>query len=331
MPFRLFYLLTLLWQNAVFPQAPAPARQSSSAASPEMEKLAKVLVGEWETVETMEPDDPWPLGASRKGSVTARIVSGGYALVYEVHSNGSAGRLDGFLTIWWERSANVYRLLACFNNPRNACKMRGSAHWEGQALVNDYEEAVLGKATPFQDTFTFTPGSHKLVAAMKSGGTMKTMITTDAKRVVASSQQARAAATSALVAGSRMSAGEFNTLMSRLGSAWNSNDARLAADCFTEDAIYSSPPSARVRQGREALFEFFGGSQGRPRPMHMEWHHVIFDEANQLGAAEYTFSYEARTHGMVIVKIREGKIANWREYEVESSASWEEIVGSNPF
>jgi SnoaL-like domain len=65
---------------------------------------------------------------------------------------------------------------------------------------------------------------------------------------------------------------EFQTLMRTLGAAWNSNDAKRAAECFTEDALYSSPPSPRIRRGRQALFEFFGGSKGRPGSMRMEWY-----------------------------------------------------------
>ena len=65
--------------------------------------------------------------------------------------------------------------------------------------------------------------------------------------------------------------------------------------------------------------------------MHMEWHHLVFDEGTQIGAGEYTFSYDLQTHGMVIIKIRDGRIANWREYEQESAAGWEEAVGANKF
>jgi hypothetical protein len=47
-----------------------------------MDRLAKALVGDWDTVETMEPSDSWPTGAFRKGSVKVTLASGGYTLVY---------------------------------------------------------------------------------------------------------------------------------------------------------------------------------------------------------------------------------------------------------
>jgi len=87
----------------------------------------------------------------------------------------------------------------------------------------------------------------------------------------------------------------------------------------------------RTREGRVALFNWFGGANGRAKPMQMAWHHLVFDEAQQIGAGEYTFTYEVRTHGMVMIRLRDGKIANWREYEVESPLDWDALVGKNRF
>jgi SnoaL-like domain len=129
----------------------------------------------------------------------------------------------------------------------------------------------------------------------------------------------------------RLVPAEFKTLMRTVAQGWNENDARRAAECFTEDAKYSAPPNPRIRESRKALYEFFGGPTGRPRAMRMEWHHLLFDEETQIGAGEYTFEYEIRTHGIVIVRIVNGLIANWREYEHESPLSWKEMVGANSF
>jgi hypothetical protein len=63
----------------------------------------------------------------------------------------------------------------------------------------------------------------------------------------------------------------------------------------------------------------------------MIWHHLIFDPGQQIGVGEYTFEYEGRTHGLVIVKLRNGLITNWREYEHASQLSWEEMVRGNEF
>jgi hypothetical protein len=163
------------------PQSKTPPNQSSPV--PEMGRLAKALVGEWNTTETMEPGEFFPGGGSRRGVVHVRLAAGGTTLIYEVHSDGSAGKLDGMLVIWWDKDASLYRVFVCFNNPNRPCEMRGTARWEGDSFVNDYEETVKGKKTLWRDTFTFTPTSHKLLAAMRVGdGTMQPLITTAATR-----------------------------------------------------------------------------------------------------------------------------------------------------
>jgi hypothetical protein len=170
--------------------SPITAQQAQSATSPnqsspvpEMEKLAKALGGDWNTTETVERGELFPNGGSRHGVVHVRLAAAGTTLIYEVRSDGSAGKLDGMLVLWWDKDASLYRVFVCFNNPSHPCEMRGTAHWEGDSFVNDYEQAVKGKKTAWQDTFTFTPTSHTLVAAMDVGnGTMLTLITTKATR-----------------------------------------------------------------------------------------------------------------------------------------------------
>jgi len=185
---HLFFLYMVLMASV--PSTPSPARQSAniiapteSAASPEMDRLTKALAGDWNTVETMERGKFFPNGGSRRGIVHVRLAAGGNTLIYEVHSDGSAGKLDGFHTIWWDRRAKLYYFFACFNNPNRPCRMRGSAHWEGDTFVNDYEEIVDGKKTQWRDSFVITPTSHTLVAAIETrNGIMKTVITTRGTR-----------------------------------------------------------------------------------------------------------------------------------------------------
>ena len=124
---------------------------------------------------------------------------------------------------------------------------------------------------------------------------------------------------------------EFEMMMNEVASGWNQNDAHRAASCFTEDASYSSVPNPKSRKGRLDLYQWFGGAHGRPKPMKMEWHHLIFDPEQQIGVGEYTFKYEVQTHGMVIVKFKNGLISNGREYEKESPKSWTELCGENCF
>src|ERR1700730_6072090 len=127
-----------------------------------------------------------------------------------------------------------------------------------------------------------------------------------------------------------LSSERFQSVMQTVAEGWNRGDARLATSCFAENAIYSGPP-ATAHRGRIALYEFFGGAKGRNYPMHMTWHNLVFDPVRQIGVGEYTFQYRKQTHGLVIVRISNGLILNWREYEVESNVPWNQFIGDNRF
>ena len=176
-------LITPVLLRATAQQAHSATPSSQSAQVPEMERLAKALVGDWNTTETRERGESFLNGGSRHGVVHVRLAAGGTTLIYEVHSDGSAGKLDGMLVIWWDKEASLYRVFVCFNNPSHPCEMRGTARWDGDSFVNDYEQTVKGKKTSWRDSFTFTSTSHTLVAAMTTwDGTMQTLITTKATR-----------------------------------------------------------------------------------------------------------------------------------------------------
>ena len=76
---------------------------------------------------------------------------------------------------------------------------------------------------------------------------------------------------------SASSSEEFEGVMNALARAWNAGDARRAADCFTELAVYTEPPDKQIYRGRDALYRFFGGEQGRAGQMTMQWHHLAFN------------------------------------------------------
>ena len=124
---------------------------------------------------------------------------------------------------------------------------------------------------------------------------------------------------------------QFKALMRTVSEGWIEGNARKAADCFTEDAVYSEPPRKQFYKGRAQLYEFFGGVTKPDPPMNMAWHHLVFDEATQVGAGEYTFVMNNRYHGVVMVRISDGRIANWREYQYPSTLPFEEFAGENRF
>ena len=130
----------------------------------------------------------------------------------------------------------------------------------------------------------------------------------------------------------RLNNDEFKQLLSKVAHGWNTGDAKAAADCFSSDAVYIEPPDQQLYRGRDELYEFFGGDEGRASPMKMTWHHLIFDEAKQVGTGEYTFAYKGRlSHGIVIVQVSGGRIRHWREYQYRSKITWEDFIGESAF
>ena len=129
----------------------------------------------------------------------------------------------------------------------------------------------------------------------------------------------------------KIATADFEKLMQTIANGWNEGDARKAADCFSEDAIYVEPPEKQLYRGRTELYEFFGGDNGTDIPMQMTWHHLAFNEEDQIGFGEYTFQMHGRYHGIVSVKVESGLIKQWREYQYRTELSWEEFTSHNPF
>jgi len=49
---------------------------------------------------------------------------------------------------------------------------------------------------------------------------------------------------------------EFKSLMRTVAEGWNEGNAKKAADCYTEDAIYSSPPESKYRKVGKYFLSF---------------------------------------------------------------------------
>lgn len=129
----------------------------------------------------------------------------------------------------------------------------------------------------------------------------------------------------------RLSTPAFQKLMQTVAEGWNEGNARKAADCFASDSVYAEPPGKQLYRGRAELYEFFGGDKPPQPAMSMEWHHLVFDPETQIGTGEYTFQMRDRYHGIAIVKLKDGLIASWREYQYPSSLSWREFAGESGF
>ena len=124
---------------------------------------------------------------------------------------------------------------------------------------------------------------------------------------------------------------QFYSLMQTISDGWNEGDARKSANCFCKDAVYVEPPDKQVYQGRETLYEFFGGDNGPEIPMHMKWRNLAFNEEEQIGFGEYSFQMYGNYHGIVVVKLEDGLVKFWREYQYPTELDWEEFSKLNSF
>jgi len=123
----------------------------------------------------------------------------------------------------------------------------------------------------------------------------------------------------------------FNDLLQIIADGWHEGNARTAADCFGQEAIYIEPPEKELYHGHSELSEFFGGDSSPDIVMKMTWHHLVFNEEEQIGFGEYTFEMHRRFHGIVMVKTEIGLIKQWREYQCPTELNWEEFTSHNPY
>jgi hypothetical protein len=138
------------------------------APSPEMKKLLQAFTGDWNVSENFEVSAT-KQGRMRQGHATF-TTGPGFSLVEEYRSNGSAGELRFLGVLWWDPKSNAYQFFTCANS--EGCSVRGTARWEGNNLVNTWEEETNGKRVRFKDSFTdISQGSFTLISEGASDGT----------------------------------------------------------------------------------------------------------------------------------------------------------------
>ena len=72
-------------------------------------------------------------------------------MVEDCRTNGSAGKLHFLGVMWWDSKAHTYQFFTCAN--QSGCEVRGGARWEGNSLVNSWEEIEKGKRVAYKDSF----------------------------------------------------------------------------------------------------------------------------------------------------------------------------------
>src|SRR5262245_8958582 len=123
-----------------------------------------------------------------------------------------------------------------------------------------------------------------------------------------------------------LDAAEFREMMNRLADGWSQQKTDQALACFTEDATYIEPPDIQFYKGHSQLRPYFAAL--KPGTF-MRFHNLWFDEADQIGAGEYSFgevNEPTADHGIVVVELRDGLISFWREYQQKGPNSFERFL-----
>ena len=143
---------------------PVEAKKAEAPAlpkpSPEMEKLSKIMVGDWTTDEKFEANDFMPAGTG-KGSQTTRLGPGGLSLVSDYHAKNVMGEVHGHGMIWWDPKEQAFHTLWCDNVAPAGCVLSGQGKWEGDSLVFHDETELMGRKIVMKVTLTdLKPDSH---------------------------------------------------------------------------------------------------------------------------------------------------------------------------
>lgn len=121
---------------------------------------------------------------------------------------------------------------------------------------------------------------------------------------------------------------DFRALMERLATAWGAQDTEAAIACFTPDAVYMQPPDVQFYTGHDQLRAYFGALKPGT---YLHYHQLWFDEITQMGGAEFSFGGAGKPtadHGVIIVRLREGQIAHWREYVQKGPADFGQFIAT---
>lgn len=147
--------------------------------APEMDKLAKAIAGSWTTRETIEVSEMAPKGGKGSGTATIKLGPGGLSLIEDYHSRGGMGAFSGHGVFWWDDQAKGYRNVWCDNLTPGGCTVaNGLGKWDGDSLVFDDEQEMMGKKYLIKNVLT--PGAGGFSFALHSGETadsMKKMMT----------------------------------------------------------------------------------------------------------------------------------------------------------
>ena len=161
-------------------KAATPTGMPAMKPSPEIQKLAKLLVGAYTTKETHEAGPFMPTGGSGEGQSSFTLGPGGNSVIqnYQSKSGPMGGKFRGHGVVWYDTKAGGYRSVWC-DSMSPMCEVGGPTKWEGDKLTGTTESEMMGKKMSYKETLSnFSPNGFKMDMEVSSeGGPMKHAMT----------------------------------------------------------------------------------------------------------------------------------------------------------
>ena len=161
-------------------KAKPPAGMPAMKPSPEIQKLAKAMVGSYTTKETHEAGPFMPTGGTGTGEARFALGPGGNSIIenYQSKSGPMGGKFRGHGVVWYDAKAGGYRSVWC-DSMSPMCEVGGVSKWDGDKLVGGTDSEMMGKKVSYKETMSnFSPQGFKMDMEMSSeGGPMKHVMT----------------------------------------------------------------------------------------------------------------------------------------------------------
>ncbi len=154
--------------------AVAQAPPETPGPSPEMQQLAKAIVGSYKAIEHHHAR---PGGAEwvARGTATYTLGPDGKSVFEQYSSEGPRGRFSAIAVIWWDVKAGAFRHLEC-ETGEECGVVEDAGKWEGSAVVFRRQLEYQGRKVRAEDRYDFArPGSIEFTSRFSIDGGPQTL------------------------------------------------------------------------------------------------------------------------------------------------------------
>jgi len=117
----------------------ATAQNTEQASKPQMQRVAKMLVGTWKVVEDFAPGGTLPKGGKGTGHSVIRPGPGGFSVIEDfVSSVPNLPDYHGHAVYWWDKTAQGLKTVGCDDFSEEVCSIAdGLGRWEGNDVCDE--------------------------------------------------------------------------------------------------------------------------------------------------------------------------------------------------